>query len=71
MMRALLNQAFGGRSSGKAITDGVKGNFVESAVTIFTKGEKTHAHSFMQGISPFDDRAGVDEWQRSSVPMAA
>jgi hypothetical protein len=27
--------------------------------------------ALMQGISPFDDRAGVAEWQTSSVPISA
>jgi hypothetical protein len=28
-------------------------------------------HAWIQGISPFDDRAGVAEWQISSVPISA
>lgn len=48
---------------------GLLGGDTISETACCAKGKKLHGHSFTQGISPFDERAGVAEWQTSRVPI--
>lgn len=50
---------------------GLKGGFTISTTPVLVSGRDRHRHSPMQGISPFAERAGVDEWQTSRVPIDA
>ncbi len=51
--------------------NGWKGGFTISGTLFCAKGIGLNADMFTQGISPLEDRAGVAEWQTSSVPIDA
>ena len=40
-----------------------------SEVMFCARGMALNVHSFTQGISPLENRAGVAEWQTSSAPI--
>ena len=50
---------------------GLKRGFTISTNVFWGTGRDRNRHSLMQGISLLAERAGVDEWQTSRVPIVA
>ena len=48
----------------------LQGEFEISEAMLGASGRALNVHSFTQGISPFEESAGVDEWQTSRVPIS-
>jgi len=65
------NYALGGRSSCEGKRELLMIGSACSANVMDWVGQGLHAHSFMQGISPLEDNAGVAEWQTSRAPISA